>query len=116
MNTYPVFSTFVATALALLASPAAAQANPFDADVAVQVRLPAIHGPASARRAITMLDRAALVACGGSDDSFAQVKDAVRQSSCWNRAMASAVRQAGAPSLSALWALNSRRNGVTATG
>lgn len=86
-------------ALTLLAGPASAQPNPFDARQDIRV-----HLPADPARAIATLDRAALVACGGSDDSFAQVKAAVRQSACWNTAMASALRQAGDARLNAWWA------------
>jgi hypothetical protein len=85
---------------------AGARTEPLGERVTVKVSLPAspARNDATARRSIAMLDKAALVACGGSDNSFPQMKAAVRQSTCWRTAMSSAVGQSHDARLSAWWA------------
>lgn len=96
----------LAFALLLASSPAQARTDPLDTRIELHVHLPAApaRNEAAARRSIATLGRAALVACGGSDTSLAQLKTAVRQSACWHQTMADAVAQVGDPALSTWWA------------
>lgn len=92
-------------AVAFSSGPVSARSNLVDAPPTVRVQLPAdpARNDAVAKRTIAMLDKAALVACGGSEYSFAQVKAAVRKSACWHQAMAGAIEQVGDVRLSAWW-------------
>lgn len=98
-------TTLALAALALWPHASLAQPNPFDARQDVRVHLPAAPArtPATARRSIAMLDKAALLACGGSDASLAQVKAAVRQSPCWHQAMTGALSQIDDAGLREWW-------------
>jgi UrcA family protein len=96
-------------ALALLsgwAGLAGARTDPFGERVEVKVPRPAtpVRSDAMARRSIARLGKAAMLACGASDESFAQMQAAVQQSPCWHQAMDGAVRQVGDTRLTAWWA------------
>jgi hypothetical protein len=83
-----------------------ARTDPFGERVEVKIPRPAdpARTEAAARRSIARFDKAALLACGASDQSFAQMQAAVRQSTCWHQAMDGAVQQMGDARLSAWWA------------
>jgi len=97
------------TALAILsgwAGLAGARTQPFGERVEIKVVLPPAPARTDtiARRSIATLDKAALLACGGSDVSLREMKAAVRQSSCWHEAMTRALVKADDPKLIAWWA------------
>lgn len=59
--------------------------------------------PASARRALQRIGRAATAACGGSGGSLRDVTRAVEATACWREAVDGAVRRIDAPLLSQAW-------------
>ncbi|NMN04868.1 MULTISPECIES: UrcA family protein [unclassified Novosphingobium] len=88
------------------AVPSSAHTDPFGERVEIKVHRPTtpVRSDAMARHNIVRLGKAAMQACGASDQSLAQVQAAVRRSPCWHQAMDSAVRQVGDTQLSAWWA------------
>lgn len=98
-------TTLALAALALWPQTTSPQTNPFDTRVDVRVHLPAApaRDAATARRSIATLERAALLACGGSDNSLAQVKAALRQSPCWHQAMTGALARIDDAALRDWW-------------
>lgn len=56
---------------------------------------------AAARATLGRIGEAAMEACGGSPFSFAEVKMAIRASTCWHDSMADAVARIGDPMLTA---------------
>lgn len=93
---------FAACALALsLAIPAVAGAGVPTA--AVQFRDLDLNSTAGAKVMLRRLDRAALSVCGASEFSVREYQRDVRRSDCYDQAMQSAVRELGAPSVSAAY-------------
>lgn len=58
---------------------------------------------ADARRLLAQLDRAAVEACGATQFSLPEVKQAARRSDCWRSAMKQAVEGIGHPQLAAVY-------------
>lgn len=103
-STLLLFATL--TLLSGWAGLAGARTAPFGERVEIEVPRPAtpLRSDAMARRTIARLGKAAMLACGASDESFAQMQAAVKQSPCWHQAMDDAVRQVGDTRLTAWWA------------
>lgn len=101
--------TLAIFALALtLAAPVVSQAAPSSSDardVAVRVRTNDldISKPAGAQAMLTRLDRAAAEACGASEFSLREYRDAVRNSSCYRDSMNRAVASLGSSTVNALY-------------
>jgi hypothetical protein len=88
------------------AGPTAARPDPQGELVEIPVHLPPAPAISDtvARRSIARLGKAALLACGGSEDSVPPMKIAVRASACWHQAMNGAITRIGDARLSAWWA------------
>ena len=82
----------------LLAAPSLA-ADPLANQVRVSRAWLTNDSPATSRRALNLLGRAAMEACGASTFSLPGYKDAVRHSPCWQQSMADALVQVGDPTL-----------------
>ena len=96
----------VASILAVLSTPGMAQevkVGPARYAVAVARADVSATTPASARRALDRIGRAATAACGGSAGSLREVTRAVEASACWREAVDGAVRAVDAPLLSQAW-------------
>jgi UrcA family protein len=89
-------------ATAAVASPAATAGESYK--VQVSYRDLNLNRSADAARLLHRLDRAAAEACGASSFSVREVRDAVRQSSCYRSSMDSAVASLNAPTLNNLYA------------
>jgi len=96
----------VASVLAALSTPSMAQevkVGPARYAVAVARADVTAITPASARRALNRIGRAATAACGGSGGSLREVTRAVEATACWREAVDGAVRRVDAPLLSQAW-------------
>jgi UrcA family protein len=89
----------LASVLAMVPAPSAAQGNPFDAIQHVRVPRPTapMQSDAQARALLARLDKAAIEACGASTFSLPDVQSATRNGPCWHKAIAEAVVQASDP-------------------
>ena len=96
----------VASILAALSTPAMAQevkVGPARYAVTVARADQSATTPASARRALHRIGRAATAACGGSGGSLREVTRAVEATACWREAVDGAVRAVEVPLLSQAW-------------
>lgn len=96
----------LSAAAVVVTAPLAAMAGPFETTTVVKTSQRGLD-LADQRDASTMLmrlDRAALRACGASDFSLREVREATRRTACYDDSMSAALASLNAPTVRALYA------------